>query len=173
MTTQSIEKQVVSDVRRSHEKAQKLADDTLRTASLAVSAALEAGRLLTEARKKIKPDVYAAWLEGTFGQEFANKWAPKYTQMSRQLEFNLDDPDPRALRIGMTQLELIPTPPHESKPRAQVIKTWETEVIGWANKFGNLLSRSPEGFRPFLKAQLRELWTWLSTDLFKDETPPR
>ena len=173
MKTQAIEKQLVTDVRKSHTKAQQLADETMRTASLAVAAALEAGRKLAEARKQIKPDVYAAWLEGTFGEEFASKWAPKYTSMARQLEFNLNNPDPRAMRIGMTQLELIPTPPHESKPRAEVVKTWETEVTGWANKFGNLLSRAPQGWRPFLKAQMRELWTWLKTDLFADEVAAR
>jgi hypothetical protein len=173
MKNQPIEKQLVQDVRKSHAKAQELADETMRTASLAVAAALEAGRKLAEAKKHIKPDVYAAWLEGTFGEEFATKWAPKYTSMAKQLEFNLDNPDPWALKKGMTELELIPHPPHEAKPRAEVIKTWETEVTGWANKFGNILSRAPQGWRPFLKAQMRELWTWLKTDLFKDELEAR
>ena len=40
MKTQAIEKQLVTDVRKSHTKAQQLADETMRTASLAVAAAL-------------------------------------------------------------------------------------------------------------------------------------
>lgn len=168
MKENRIDKQTEQAVRKAHQKAQDLADRAIAASAQATEAAIEAGKHLCEARKSFKTDVWAAWLEGTFGQEFASKWAPKYTTMARQLEFNLDNPDPRALRMGMLQLELIPTPPHESKPRAQIVKTWETELVRWVHKFGHLKHDAPAGTREFMKAQMRELFTWLRTELFND-----
>lgn len=173
MKLQLVDKKIIDEIKDLHKQAQAFADDSLRASAFAVSAAHKAGQKLKEARKQVKSNVYAAWLEGTFGSEFSSKWAPKYLSLATQLEFNLEDPDLRQLKIGMNKLEIVPNPPHERRPSSEIIRTWETRVIGWTNKFGLLLNDAPQGWRPFLKAQMRELWTWLKTDLFKDELEAR
>lgn len=156
---------LAEELAESHKQAQLAADSVLTDILTATKTAQRCGQLLQEAQKLIGKNC-AIWVQQRMGEEFAQKWAPRYKKLAQlEIDFN----QPRNLRQAMLNLELIPTSPHLPVEEAEKQDNAWRFLVKWVNGWGKV-KRDLDWENPEVKAkaglQLRELNRQL-TDLLK------
>ena len=156
---------LAQELAQSHHEAQLAADSVLTDILTATKTAQKCGQLVQEAQKLIGKDTHL-WLTQRMGEEFAEKWAPRYKKLAQlEIDFN----QPRNLRQAMLNLELIPTSPHLPVEEAEKAdNAWRT-FIKWVNAWGRVkrgLDLENAKTKADVGLQLRELNREL-TDLLK------
>ena len=156
---------LAKELAQSHHEAQLAADSVLTDILTATKTAQRCGQLVQEAQKLIGRDTQI-WLSQRMGEEFVEKWAPRYKKLAQlEIDFN----QPRNLRQAMLNLELIPTSPHLPVEEAEKEDNAWRALIKWVNTWGKVkrgLNLEDSETKNKVTLQLRELNREM-TDLLK------
>ena len=150
-----------------HNEAQALAGKSTAVTFEALEKARQCGALLKAFRGRVGAGNWSIWKDQHFGRELADKWSDKYIKLE-QLELTFES-NPRHIRTGLLQLELIPTGKSEvviedKSPREK--PTPVKRLSDWALRFGGAI----EGYDKEDKEQYAKIclgiFNWMKRELY-------
>jgi len=133
----------------------------------ALEKARQCGTILKGFRERVGASNWNIWKDQHFGHELAGKWSDKYIKLE-QLELTYES-NPRHIRTGLLQLELIPTGKSEPVIEHKSPKEKPTpvkKVSDWALRFGGVI----EGFDRENKEEYSKIclgiFNWMKRELY-------
>jgi hypothetical protein len=163
---QAISQTEIKNAINLHNEAQELAGKSTSVTFEALQKATLCGSLLKDFRNRVGASNWNIWKDQHLGHELAGKWSDKYIKLE-QLELTYDS-NPRHIRTGLLQLELIPTSratdSEETTPKEKPTPT--KRVSDWALRFGGVI----EGYDKADKEQYAKIclgiFNWMKRELY-------